>query len=265
MAELRQVSDSELEASLRDAGSRYPYPPTPNLAHAVRARIVLAPAVPATSRRVNVVRPWRLALVAGLVLVFLAGAALLNRGTRDAIAHFFHVRGVVVTKASALPSVSVSSLNLGQPTSLERAQSLVSFIIVVPSQLGPPDAVYVDPSIPGGEVTLAYKPRAGIPLVRQTGLGLLITEVRGDLSPELFLKVAGPDTHVEETSVNGDPAWWLAGHPHVIIVQTTPEDYREERLRLAANTLVWEDESVTLRIESGLSKSDAMDIATHMP
>ncbi|TMD39465.1 MAG: hypothetical protein E6I88_12315 [Chloroflexi bacterium] len=212
MAELRQVSDSELEASLRDAGSRYPYPPTPNLAHAVRARIVLAPAVPATSRRVNVVRPWRLALVAGLVLVFLAGAALLNRGTRDAIAHFFHVRGVVVTKASALPSVSVSSLNLGQPTSLERAQSLVSFI-----------------------------------------------------SPELFLKVAGPDTHVEETSVNGDPAWWLAGHPHVIIVQTTPEDYREERLRLAANTLVWEDESVTLRIESGLSKSDAMDIATHMP
>ena len=57
MAELRQVSDSELEASLRDAGSRYPYPPTPNLAHAVRARIVLAPAVPATSRRPDRFQP----------------------------------------------------------------------------------------------------------------------------------------------------------------------------------------------------------------
>ena len=112
---------------------------------------------------------------------------------------------------------------------------------------------------------LAYKPRPGIPLVRETGLGLLITEFRGDIAPEFFLKTAGPDSTVEETSVSGDPAWWIAGHPHAMMVQASPGEYREETLRLAGNTLIWQDESVTLRIESGLSKSGAMDIATHMP
>jgi len=265
MADLRRLSDSELEAGLRDLGGRYPYPSTPNLATAVRARIGTT-RYPAARRGLDLwPRPARFALAAAIFLMALGGAALLNPGTRDAIAHFFHVRGVVVTRASAIPSVSIAPLNLGQPTTLEQAQSKLSFVVVVPSELGAPDAIYVDPSVAGGEVVLAYKPRPGIPLVRETGLGLLITEFRGDIAPEFFLKMVGPDSTVEETSVNGDPAWWIAGHPHAIMVQASPGEYRDETLRLAGNTLIWQDESVTLRIESGLSKSGAMDIATHMP
>lgn len=265
MADLGRLSDRELEAGLRELGSRYPYPPTPNLAHLVRTRLATTGPVPVRPGLDAWPRPLRLALAAAIVVVALASAALLNPATRDAIAHFFHVQGVVVTRAPAVPSVSIAPLNLGQPTTLVQAQQQVSFIIVVPSELGPPDAIYVDPSVPGGEVVLAYKPRTGIPLVRQTGLGLLITEFRGDLSPEFFTKVVGPDSTVEETTVNGDPAWWIAGKPHAIMAQVTPGGFREEPLRLAANTLIWQDESVTLRIESGLSKSDAMAIASHMP
>jgi hypothetical protein len=40
---------------------------------------------------------------------------------------------------------------------------------------------------------------------------------------------------------------------------------RLETLRLATNTLVWEHDGVTYRIESGLVKADAMRLATGLP
>ena len=263
MADRRAMSDRELKRALQQLGASYPYPVTPSIAAAVRARIQTGG--PARWRGVEVSRPWRLILAAAVIVLAVGAAFLSNQATRDAIAHFFHVGGVVVTRAPALPSVSISPLNLGPAMTLEQAQAQVSFVIVVPSRLGTPDAVYVDSSIPGGEVVLAYKPRPGIPLVAQTGLGVLITEFRGELNPQSFVKVGGPGTTTEETTVGGDPAWWIAGQPHLLIVRVSPGVDQPEELRLASNTLVWEDESVTLRIESGLSKSAAMDIASQMP
>ena len=264
MADPRLVSDALLERALRDLGSNYPYPATPNLAAAVRTRIVAQPARPL---RGPVWRdPWRLALAAAVLLVLAGAAALINPATRDVIAHFFHVRGVVVTRVpSPQPSISPSSLYLGQPVTLEAAQSQVAFNIVVPPALGTPDAVYLDSSVPGGEVALAYNPRPGIPLVPETGLGVLVTEFRGDLSPQLFLKQAESGTRIEETSVNGDQAWWIEGKPHMIVVTEGPDQSRPETLRLASNTLVWEHAGVTYRIESKLSKAEAMHIAAGLP
>jgi len=265
MADPSRIPDVELERALRILGSRYPYPPTPNLASRVRGRITARSVAP--PRRVGLWRdPRRLALVAAVLLVLLGAAALANPTTRDAIAHFFHVRGVIVNRVpSPLPSPSpITPLNLGRRATLEQAQSSVTFTIAVPSAVGAPDAVYVDSGIPGGEVALAYRPRPGVPLVRQTGLGLLITEFRGDLIPGFITKEVGPGTTTEETSVNGDAAWWIAGEPHTIVVQVAGQD-QPETLRLAANTLVWEHGGVTYRIESGLSKVDAMAIASDLP
>jgi hypothetical protein len=265
MADPRLLSDAVLERALRDLGSAYPYPPTPSLAAGVRARIVAQPAVPV--RRAPIWRdPWRLALAAAVLLVLAGAAALINPATRDVIAHFFHVRGVVVTRVpSPQPSISSNPLYLGQPVTLDDAQAQVAFAIVVPPALGTPDAVYLDNTIPGGEVALAYKPRPGIPLVPETNLGVLVTEFRGDLSPQLILKQGEPGTRIEETSVNGDHAWWLEGKPHMIVVRQGPDENRPETLRLAANTLVWEHAGVTYRIESNLSKAEAMRLAAGLP
>ena len=264
MAESRRFTDVELERALRELGPRYPYPPTPNLAVAVRRRIVARPAPPV--RRLALWRhPLRLALAAAVVLVLLGAAALINPTTRDAIAHFFHVRGVIVSRVSPLPSLSpVTPLNLGRRTTMADAQSSVSFTIAVPAALGAPDAVYVVTGTPGGEVALAYAPRPGIPLVKQTGLGLLITEFRGDLLPGFLTKEVGPSTTLQETSVNGDPGWWVAGEPHTVFVKVSGTDYQVQ-LRMAANTLIWEHGGVTYRIESGLSKADAFRIAAGLP
>ena len=266
MADVSRFTDAALEQALRNLAPTYPYPPTPNLAASVRTRIAAAPIVP-LRRRVVWRDPLRLALAAAVLLVVLGAAALINPATRDAIAHFFHVQGVVVNRVpSPLPSLSpIVPLDLGQRTTLEVAQSQVSFKIVVPPELGPPDAVYLQTGIPGGEVALAYKPGPGIPMVRETGLGVLVTEFRGDVNPELFQKTIGPDTRLEETAVHGDAAWWLEGQPHEVIVQTSPGNYQPDTLRLAANTLIWSHAGVTYRIESGLSKADAMRIAAGLP
>ena len=263
MAESR-LTDLELERALRELGARYPYPPTANLAVAVRRRIVARPVAPV--RRLTLWRdPRRLALAAVAVLALVGTALLVNPTTRDAIAHFFHVRGVIVSRVSPLPSLSpVTPLNLGRRTTMADAQSAVSFTIGVPAELGAPDAVYVDSEVPGGEVALAYTPRPGFPLVKQTGLGVLITEFRGDLIPGFLSKEVGPSTTLQETSVNGDPGWWIAGEPHLVFVQVGGTD-AQVSLRMAANTLIWEHGGVTYRIESSLSKADAFRIAAGLP
>jgi hypothetical protein len=265
MADPRPISDVELQRALRNLGPRYPYPPTPNLASRVRFRITAQPV--ARPRRLEFWRdPRRLALVAAVLLVLLGAAAIANPATRDAIAHFFHVRGVIVSRQqSPLPSLSpVTPLDLGRRTTMAEAQSAVSFTIAVPAELGEPDAVYVASGIPGGEVALAYTPRPGIPLVKQTGLGVLITQFRGDLIPGFLTKSVGPGTTMQETSVNGDPGWWIAGEPHMIYVRVDGNDH-PETLRMAANTLIWEHGGVTYRIESGLSKAEAFRIAAGLP
>src|SRR5947208_3226873 len=160
MADSRRRHDLDLERALRQLGPRYPYPPTPNLATAVRTRIVARPAMPL--RPIVLWRdPRRLALVAAVLVVLAGAAALINPATRDAIAHFFHVRGVIVTRGpSPLPSLSPATpLDLGRLTTLEEAQRAVGFTIVLPPALGEPDAVYVATGPPGGEVALAYRPR----------------------------------------------------------------------------------------------------------
>jgi len=264
MAEPQRLTDMELERALRELGPRYPYPPTPNLALAVRRRLVARPVAPV--RRLMLWRdPRRLVLAAAVVLVLAGAAALINPTSRDAIAHFFHVPGVIVSRVSPLPSLSpVTPLNLGRRTTLADAQSAASFTIAVPADLGAPDAVYVESGVPGGEVALAYTPRPGIPLVKQTGLGVLITEFRGDLLPGFLTKEVGPSTTLQETSVNGDPGWWVAGEPHIVFVQVSGTDYQVQ-LRMAANTLIWEHGGVTYRIESSLSRADAFRIAAGLP
>src|SRR2546430_7923612 len=261
MADPQRITDVELERGPRDLGPHYPYPLTPNRASRVRGRIIAHPVVP--SRRFELWRdPRRLALVAAVLLVLLGAAAIANPATRDAIAHFFHVRGVIVNRqASPLPSFSpVTPLDLGRRTTLVDAQSKMKFTIAVPAELGAPDAVYVYSGIPGGEVALAYTPRPGIPLVKQTGLGVLITEFRGDLNPGFITKGVGEGGTVQEVSVHGDRGWWIAGEPHMVIVNVAGQD-QTETLRMAANTLIWEHGGVTYRIESGLSKADALRIA----
>ena len=108
-------------------------------------------------------------------------------------------------------------------------------------------------SYPPGTVTLVYgdpaRPR------------LVLTQFEARIERQYAQKLAGSGTRVEQAHVDGTPAVWLAGEPHVFAFTTPSGSFIEETLYLARNTLVWQDGAVTLRIEGDFSKADAIRIA----
>ena len=62
--------------------------------------------------------------------------------------------------------------------------------------------------------------------------------------------------------VSGEPGFWISGAPHgFFLVCYDAGECRQERYRLAGNVLLWEQDGVTLRLESALTLEDALDIA----
>ena len=64
--------------------------------------------------------------------------------------------------------------------------------------------------------------------------------------------------------VNGGPGVWIEGDPHSFGYVDQDGRVREETLRLAGNTLIWEQGELTVRIEDASSKAEALDLAASL-
>ena len=88
---------------------------------------------------------------------------------------------------------------------------------------------------------------------------MLISQFRGEIDQGYYKKLIHAQTRIRFTSVDGLPAYWISGAPHVYM---DPDGLRrEDAVRLAANVLLWERGDVTLRIESALPLSVARELA----
>src|SRR5258708_3932023 len=190
--------------------------------------------------------------------------------TRDVIARWFNLHANIQrtehppTPSPLPPGPLGERLGLGNSTTLETARTQVSWTITVPKSLGDPDEVYLQqpPAGPAqGEVTLVYSARPGIPVSGQTGASVLITEARGAVDKNVFGKMLGPDTTLQEVTVNGHPGYWIAGKPHVFYFTDTSGQFRNETLRLATNTLIFDNGGTVVRIEGDLTMAQALEIA----
>jgi hypothetical protein len=265
----------DLERALADLAASLEFPPTPDLAAAVTARLEQAPA-PAPARRrwwPAGLAGWRRLAVAGLAAVLLAAAVLVaSPGTREAVARRLGLRGIGVQIGGPPPPTATTTsgarldLGLGQRVTLEEARGRVDFPVLVPTAPGfqQPDAVFVSEALPvGGRVDLVYRARPGLPASQFTDAGLLITEFRGRPTPEFLKKVAVMGV-VEEVTVGGEPGYWFSGEPHFFTYVDARGDFREEQTRLAGNTLIWQRGDLTLRLEGQLPKDEAIRIAESM-
>jgi hypothetical protein len=128
--------------------------------------------------------------------------------------------------------------------------------------LGPADAVYLR-AVPGSTaISLAYGPRPGIPLSPQVGLAALVTEIGGHLEPAVLGKVITPGTTLEQLTVNGHPGAWLTGAPHQVFYTTAGgAAFTLDTLRLAGNTLIWEQDGLVIRLEAQVDRATAVRIA----
>jgi hypothetical protein len=242
-----------LDERLQDLRTAVAFPPTPPLVDLV-ASALRRP----TRRRFGLGRPIgrgvAVALLATLLLAGIAAAFGLGLG------------GLRLTfgpaSFSPLPSFVVGP-GLGHPTSLADARSEVRFTLRVPglTELAQPDAIYLAVPPAGGAVTLLYGERAGFPADPATGIGLVVTQFRADIGPDIFEKLIGSGVSVTPSRVIGNAAWWIAGGDHVFFYRDANGRVVNTTLRLAGDTLIWEEGGVTHRVEGAPTLAKAILVA----
>jgi hypothetical protein len=230
---------SDLEQRLMALGGALELPPAPDLVPAVIARL------PARRRRR---RPTKRALAAALVgMLLLAGGAMAVPPTRNAILRVLGLKGVTIERVPHLPPLPAgagSGLGLGHRIPLARARHAATFIALLPAGSA---AAYIDHDVAGGRISLL------------TG-GVLIIEFRGTSTP-FILKLVGPRTTVKFVRVNGNEGVYLSGAPHEVLFRDQSGNVQADRVRLAGNVLIWQQGSLTVRIEGTHTLGQALLIA----
>jgi hypothetical protein len=251
-------------------GDELDWPATPDLTATVMGRLE-EPADASERRRRRRQRPARLGIaglrrslaLAGVGLLLVAGTVFAAvPGVRHAVLDLFGLRGATVERRETLPTPPPERpLDLGARTTLAGAAERLAFAPLVPAALGEPDGVYVRRGLPGGELSLTYLARPGLPRARTTRLGALLSEFRGDLSPEYLGKIVGPATKAERLQLDGERAIWVEGAPHLFFYRDPHGRFVDTSLRLAQNVLLLEHGRLLVRLEGAFDRERAIALA----
>jgi hypothetical protein len=254
----------ELERMLANLGEDLAWPETPDLATGVMRRLDGpdrgAERRPARRRFAGLSRS--LALAALGLLVLAGGVYAAVPGVRDAVRDFFGLEGATVERRQTLPTPPPERpLDLGTRMTLAEATERVGFTPLLPEALGEPDGVYLRSGLPGGELSLTYRAAPGLPRTRSTRLGALLSEFRGDLTPEYLGKVVGAATTTERLAIDGDRAIWIEGAPHFLLYRGPDGEIIESSMRVAQNALLLERGQLLIRLEGAFGRERAVAIA----
>jgi hypothetical protein len=228
-----------LEQRLHDLGAELAYPPQPDLAPTVLARLDRRPF------------PWRrAAIVAFAVIAIAVAAAFAVPQARTALLRWFHIRGATVERVQTLPPAVERSdaAGLGRPVSRAQAERELGFRLALPSLGGAHPRVYV---LEGALATV---------ILHAYGKPVLLSEFR-PTELAVLKKLVGAKAIVEPVTVDGAPGLWLEGPPHTLTYFGRQGEFREKTVRIHGNVLLWTRGRLTLRLEGRLSKAQALAIA----
>lgn len=246
------------EQQVRETAVTFPYPPTPDIAGAVRQRLAArAPRTVRVRRRVA----WAVAL-----LVLILGGLLAVPPVRAAIWRIIQAGAITIfvnepTPTSVPPATAVPPtptlqpineffFDLAEPITLAEAQAQSRHPLRLPTypeDLGEPDQVYLHGTAWPVTIVLVWL-EPGRP--DQVRLSLYYIE-----ADNYAYKGA---ENLEMTTVNGRDAVWLEA-PHYFRLQ---DDQYRPWLFVEGKVLIWwTDENVTYRLESGLPLAEARRIA----
>src|SRR5258708_5805059 len=275
MPELR-MDDAQLAGALGELGTQVAWPVVE-----VRVRVIARIQEPRRS-------PWwraawspRYGFAPALVTLALVLVAVLvfSPEARATATDILRLRGVEIFKGPVptpsptrspgsifTPVPTIDQRTLGEPVTLAEARQRAGFTVLMPTDpaLGAPDTVYVRALQATTAVSLAYGVRPGIPVSQQLGLSALVTEIGGHLEPGILRKGAGPGTTIALMTVNGGAGAWLEGTPHEVFYTSGGGQLYTDSLRLAGNTLIWEQGGIVLRLEAQIDKATALRIAASL-
>lgn len=233
------MNDSQWEAQVEAMARQFEFPPTPDIAGAVRDRI-------ATPRRM-VNRRYALQAVT-LVLVVVVAAVLAVPDWRARALDWLRIGAVRLADEVETPGASVtpldSVLDLPGRTTLEDAQAMVEFPIRLPADRPAPDAVFAQRD-PYPLVVLVWLEPDARPL------SLHQIDTRN-------VVIKGYPGAYEATEVRGSPAVWLTS-PHML--DFLPGDNTLIRRYVDSNVLLWEEAGITYRVEGALTLEVALSFA----
>lgn len=275
------------EEQLHDTARALPYPPTPDIARSVTARLRSERAGPSITTRIPSYR-LRIALV---VLALFAVSLLAVPDVRATISNWLRLGAVEIVFPIATPEAVPSEQPLMAPTALppqstqetlapvptatsapsptatplasvldmrgemtlEEARQRVRFPIKVPTypeDLGPPDRVFVQEF--GESITVLVWTEPGSRDRVRMNLHILGEDI-------FARKFADEFTQVTETTVDGERALWVVG-PHMINIYERTRAAPDSRT-VVGHVLIWEDAGITYRLETELPLDEAVQIA----
>jgi len=251
------------EEKLRVLASGMDYPPTPDIAGRVTARLRTLTRPRFSSRTLA----WSLTII-----LVLCSSLMLIPPARAAILEFIQI-GVVrifppeptiqpITTATpatpesfapmtATPAQSLIPIlnQIAGKTTLADAQANVDYSVLLPtypSDLGKPDYVYIQ-NVDGNMVILVW-------LDPQDPKKILMS-LHFIPNGSWVIKKMEPTT-IDETTVNGDRAIWTTG-PYPMYING---DIQYKRL-ITGHVLIWANLDVTYRLETDVSMEEAVKIA----
>ncbi|MEX1168956.1 MAG: hypothetical protein WEE50_02315, partial [Chloroflexota bacterium] len=276
---LHQLSDIELGATLVGLSPAIAWPSAgaagePDLATAVRVRAGTLP-VPGERGAWSWLPRWWLpgarsarralvlALVALLAVAAIAGAVGLGLpGLRLILGETPPTSPPTLAPATEAPGSTSPgplgrALRLGEALDPDDPESLdgrAGFHVSLPDDpdLVPPDAAWIDDR-KGGQVTILWATREGLPATSERDVGLLLGQFRGTMDFGYFNKVISGGTVVEPVRVAGERGYWLSGDPHVFFWEG-PDGLVDDPRRWVGDALLWSDGSITYRLETSLGR-----------
>ncbi len=272
---LSSLPDAALERELRELGKAIAWPPAPDVASSIRLylRSQPTPLLHRHSRFASLRHPLA---IAALVLVGLIASLAFLTGLSDAVADVFGVRGIriVIERAHPIQSPAViqgtppepagQRLLLGDPVSLEEAARRAGFRPRAPSQeeMGAADEIYAR-RLPDGTVmiSLVYQPDQNLPETAETGVGLLLIEFAAKQDTGFLVKSLAGDGMISVVTVRGHQGWWIEGTSQLVMLTDPTSGCCPGVRRPSGNILLWESDGITFRMESALSREEALAIA----
>jgi hypothetical protein len=242
---------ADLELRLADLAAHVEFPPTPDVADSVVARL--------GEREQRRFPPARALAFAAAAAVAAVGALFVaSPDARSTVADWFGVGGVRIVRADDLPEVTVRRPPLyGRPVTLAEAERLTPYRILLPDGDERPDHVFLREPPPGGIVTLVwgsrFRPR------------LAISQWVGETLEPVYLKVLPRGTREQFVAVDGGAGVWLDEAPHVVYTHGTDGGEYVDNVYLAGNTLIWQQgrglRARSFRLEADVGLDEALRIA----
>lgn len=236
---------SELEARLVALGQELEWPPTPSLSADASERLREQPPTAPPRRRWRRARRSLIAAPALLLVGTGAGMAA-SPQFRDDVLRFFNLKGAEIVRVRRLPPIPPKHTGgFGIPVTLTQARAKVRFAPLVPAAHG--WTAYLQDR----ELTFKHG-------------RLLVSELRGATRRIYVYKAIPPGTTVRQVTVRGIRGWWIAGKPHEFAYESPNGTIRPETLRLAGNTLLWNERTLLVRIEGAINLHEALQTASSL-